>query len=251
MNTITVLHVVDMSHVHLFVNFWIVEKEFNVFPKEWKYQVACLAGEDGTAIDRVISSIHGPGCSQIIPGNMHRNKIYLAKMMAIVAAFRALPRQNSQGLLVIDIDSVLIRNPVQLLFGHTSHINHEFDIISSRDHGPSQLEFSETWGGARFCTGFIYFKYSPHMCDLLQYVLARVSVYGHDQIQFNAVLTRGGLIWYDETVHSMADAVTEKVGYLPWRNQVLSCVSCVSFVSCVSCVSCTVCLSFPSMPVTL
>lgn len=220
---ITVLHIVDISHLHLFINFWIVDKEFNVLPKEWIYQVACLAGEDGAVIGRVVSSIHGPGCSQIIPGNMHRDKIYLTKMKAILTAFSALPRQDSNGLLVIDIDSVLIRNPAQLLFGHTdSNKDNDspYDIISSRDHGPSELEFSDSWGGARFCTGFIYFKYSPQMADLLHYVLRRVAAYGHDQIQFNTVLARGGLVWYTETAASMADDRTEKVGYFPWRNQV-------------------------------
>ena len=153
------LHIVDVSHVHLFLNFWVVARELNAWPKDWAYSVACLAGdEDGTALDRIVSSLHGPGCAQILTGGLHRRRVYYAKMSAVVTAFKALPQQGSAGLLVLDLDLVLLRNPSTLLFGADAAAL-EFDIVSSRDHGPAQLEFSETWGGARFCTGFIYFRH--------------------------------------------------------------------------------------------
>lgn len=92
-------------------------------------------------------------------------------------------------MLVIDIDALLIKNPIKML-GLDEPGASRIDVISSRDHGPPEVPYAQLWGNARFCTGFIYLKHSQKTLELVEWSLNRCRKYGHDQIQFNNALSR-------------------------------------------------------------
>jgi len=117
------------------------------------------------------------------------------------------------NLLVVDVDAILIKNPNILLEAYR-----EMDIVASRDHGPPVLPLSNHWGTGRLCTGFIYFRHSSAVQEIVNTTLARCKVYGHDQISFNNVLSRAALSW-DEPANKVANNSHSHSGFIPWLHQ--------------------------------
>ena len=180
----TLFQLVDASHLGLWINWWAVALATDAVPAHWRLHLTCIGNRE---LDAVVRSIHAPGCSQIISSNQHLNRIYYAKALAFTTALRL-----GHDLLILDVDAVLLRNPtLWLLTPNRSH----FDVISSRDNGPSKLPNSRDWGPHRFCTGLIFLRYSPHVLDFVEYVLRKVERLGHDQIQFNSAISSSGLVW--------------------------------------------------------
>jgi hypothetical protein len=121
-----------------------------VFPTSWDYYLACFGD-----INDIIKKYHAPGCSKTYITNLHISHIYYAKWLSIYDAFKT----TKHNLLCIDIDTVMIRNPSSILNDINSDL---YDIVSSRDHGPGNLEYSINWGSARLCTGFLFLRYSKY-----------------------------------------------------------------------------------------
>lgn len=179
--TTMLFQLVDASHLALWVNWWAVALETDAVPVHWSLHLVCIGSKD---LDFVVRKIHLPGCSQIVSAG---KRIYYTKALAFTTALRL-----GHNLLIVDVDAILIKNPTfWLLTPERSH----FDIISSRDNGPSKLPFAADWGPHRFCTGFTFLRYSPHLLDFMEHVLKRVDKLGHDQIQFNHALSSSGVVW--------------------------------------------------------
>ena len=85
---------------------------------------------------------------------------------------------TKKNMLLIDIDALLLKNPRDL-FSDTASSS-LVDIISSTDHGHSrkQFHYGHNWGHIRLCTGFIWFRYSVDMAELLQIVHEYQEEYG-------------------------------------------------------------------------
>jgi len=205
-NRITLFQVIDQSHIPLWINFWLVSLELDVFPKEWDYYLACFGD-----IDHIIKKYHTPGCSKTYITNLHISHIYYAKWLSIYDAFTT----TKHNLLCIDIDTVMIRNPSSILNDINSDL---YDIVSSRDHGPGNLEYSMNWGSARLCTGFLFLRHSKYTEEIVFNVLQRCKKYGHDQIQFNKLLSRSSLIWNDPPSVMNNDTIDHD-GYIYWFSQ--------------------------------
>lgn len=203
---ITLFQVIDKSHISLWINWWLIAIELDVIPKGWTYYCACFGD-----IDSIIKQYHSPGCTKSYLTTLHQTHIYYAKWLSISDAFK-----TKQNLLCLDIDTVMIRNPSHIL-GLKDNIN-SYDIIASRDHGPGNLEFSNNWGNARLCTGFLYLRYSKYLEEFVNSVLKRCQLYGHDQIQFNKLCSRSSLLWNDPPSVMSNDSIDHE-GSIPWFSQ--------------------------------
>lgn len=202
---IMLFQAVDESFFDLWLNWWALAKSVDAFPKTWTLYVACFG--DSKLNDKV-KAFHSKGCDHIIGREIFIKHVYLAKWMAVTNAF-----QTGHDLMIMDLDSMLIRNPAIIL-----PLQSEWDIIASRDHGPGNLAYSGNWGTARLCTGFIYLRYSQAMRELVELVLRRCKKYGHDQIQFNNAVARNGIAW-KSSPNVMNDDTLRHLGSLLWQHQ--------------------------------
>eukprot|EP00607_Mallomonas_marina_P005318 CAMPEP_0182436258 /NCGR_PEP_ID=MMETSP1167-20130531/80589_1 /TAXON_ID=2988 /ORGANISM="Mallomonas Sp, Strain CCMP3275" /LENGTH=219 /DNA_ID=CAMNT_0024628237 /DNA_START=492 /DNA_END=1148 /DNA_ORIENTATION=+ len=196
---------VDDSFFSLWLNWWAIAISTHAFPSSWTLYLACFGDY---ALNQKVKSIHAPGCSQMIGGELFVKHVYLAKWTAVTTAFK-----RGYDLMIVDLDAILIRNPISMLPLHSI-----WDIVSSRDHGPSNLPYAGNWGPARLCTGFIYIKYSQAMRELIELVLRRCKKYGHDQIQFNNALARNGVVWHSSPDTLKKDYIRHSA-YFIWQHQ--------------------------------
>lgn len=199
----TLFQVLDASHLGLWINWWVIALETNSIPSDWELHLACFGS---SSLDGIIRRYHAPGCSQLISSGIHFTRIYYAKAMALNKALRL-----GRDLLLVDVDALLVRNPSPWL-----QLESTYDIISSRDTGPSNLPHAREWGPHRFCTGFIFFRHSPHLLDFMEHVLQRVNRFGHDQVQFNNALSLSGLVWNSTRQVMNSDAQEDFNGTFVW-----------------------------------
>jgi hypothetical protein len=200
----TLFQVIEESYFPIWLNWWIMAIELKSFPAGWDLHIACLGGN----VDRLVRKVHAPGCTRTYD-KYDPKRVFFAKWTAAVEALRL-----GNNLLAADVDALLIRNPLERLRTHES-----WDLISSRDHGPSQLFMAGNWGSARFCTGLIYFKYSQEVLELAELSLKRCDKYGDDQISFNNVMARSGLAWLSSLAQIKPSQEVDRAGYLPWMHQ--------------------------------
>ena len=241
---VTLFQAIDSSFFIIWLNWWMIALEFKAVPHEWDLHIACF----GTETAEKVKLFHAPGCTKVYDNQLHVKQIYLAKWTAVVDAYR-----KGNDLLIVDIDALMIRNPLAVLqhqleqrpqfrldnqqsfianarrktnttaLGATAGRNSyplldQWDIVSSRDHGPANLPYSHNWGKARLCTGLILLHYSPAMLELVEFNLARCRAYGHDQIQFNTALARSCMVW-DHSPEEMDDGSVLHKGFIPWFHQ--------------------------------
>lgn len=204
LGSVTIFQAIDQSFFNIWVNWHLIAHEVKIFP-QYKLHLACF----GRNIANIVSLVHTPGCSQIFNGTEHTKKIYLYKWIAVTNALR----MEGSDLLVIDVDALLIKDPLWIFQTYGS-----FDIVSSRDHGPPDLPLGSHWGNGRLCTGFIYFRYSTPVMELVELTLARCRLYGHDQISFNSILSQAATSW-DEPAGKMRDEHRVHQGFIPWIHQ--------------------------------
>lgn len=203
--TVMIFQAVDDSFFSLWINWWAIALASNAFPSKWTLYLACLGGKE---LAQRVKLFHTDGCNEMIGSDVFVKHVYLAKWMAVTNAFKL-----GYDLLVIDLDAILLRNP----YAHIP-IGGDYDIIASRDHGPSKLPHAENWGHGRLCTGFIYIKYSELMREVIEFTLRRCKKYGHDQIQFNNALARAGVAWSDPP-HIMNSDLKRHEGAVAWQRQ--------------------------------
>mmetsp|Transcript_24087 Transcript_24087/g.40101 ORF Transcript_24087/g.40101 Transcript_24087/m.40101 type:complete len:473 (+) Transcript_24087:32-1450(+) len=202
---VTLFQVLDTTFLPLWVNWWAIAVSLRIIPSNWNLHLACF----GDVTDALVRRFHEPGCTRYYEGQIHRSKVYYAKWMAIADALR-----KGNNLLVVDIDAIMLRDPVTYL-----RLNEvKWDIIASRDHGPARLQLGNNWGPARLSTGLVYFKYSKSLLELVELVLKRCEKFGHGQTQFNVALARAGLTWSKPAEEMIGDGI-DKEGYIPWLHQ--------------------------------
>jgi hypothetical protein len=183
---------------------------FQIFDNQTEYHLSCFGS---TELAERVKLLYTPGCTgHRIPTPDTYKRIYLAKWTAFVTAFISVRKD----MLLVDLDALLIKSPRGILADQSrgdffNNIYHTttplFDIISSTDHGHSRKHFpyAHNWGDIRLCTGFILFRYSVDVVDLLKVVLAYQTTYGQVggciKLLFNGAITETYM--YTEHTHTL------------------------------------------------
>lgn len=163
---------------------WIaIALHFQVFDGATEYYLSCFGSP---LLNDRVKLLYPRGCtSHRIATPETYKRIYLAKWTALVDAFLS----SKKDMLLIDLDAILLKSP-RTIYSASSSLTSTatliYDIISSTDHGHTRRQFpySHNWGNIRLCTGFIWFRYSEDMADLLQTVLAYQSEFGQVMLLF-------------------------------------------------------------------
>jgi len=170
---IVLFQLVDSSHFLLFVNWWVAALENKAIGPSWNLHIACIGNG---SLPRRVGKMHAPGCSQQLGSDpLTLKRIWYTKAKALVDCIK----QTKDDVLLVDLDAILVRDPTSTYISSDSS---QFDIISSRDHGPERLMHGKHWGLWRLCAGMVFYRYSPHLVDFLENVLVRVDRLGNDQL---------------------------------------------------------------------
>ena len=82
-SNITLFHVIDSSHISLWINWWLIALKLDIIPSEWDYYLACFGGDD---INNLIIQYHSSGCTKTYDSSLYINHIYYAKWIALTDA---------------------------------------------------------------------------------------------------------------------------------------------------------------------
>lgn len=220
MEEIVLFQFVEQSFFELWLNWWNVAISVGLFKQgNYSLHITCLG--DSLFFDEM--RLFSPsGCDDKIlvsDSPQFKGRIYYAKWSSFTDAFV----KHGKNMILCDIDAVLIRDPMLVLMdGSTSELNQlPYDIIGSRDHGhdSSSFPYSDNWGTARFCAGFLYFRYSVHTDSLARLVLRRLKKYGQgDQICLNNLMAQSGVMWHSNVSFIDDDRYAHR-GDMLWYNQ--------------------------------
>ena len=193
---VIIFQFLEESNYLLWCNWITVAVHFRIFEDGIGYYLSCMGSN---ILNERVKSFYPTGCDMIQNSTSASIKrIYYSKwsvfsmdcliffwkyltllcMLLYRTAFVDAFSTIRKDMILVDLDALIIRNPLSIL--RDDHLpvawNHtEFDIISSADHGHSQRDFK--WGEKwvqdifpytiRLCTGFIYFRFSQHVENLL------------------------------------------------------------------------------------